>query len=45
MNTIIFNQKVTTRLHLSFKKYPLSILLYFLMPLTAHASWGDSTKY
>lgn len=45
MNTIIFNQKVTTRLHLSFKKYPLSILLIFLLPLIAHASWGDSTKY
>ena len=58
MNTIIFNQKVTTRLHLSFKKYPLLprsarsdnyswgiILLIFLLPLTAHASWGDSTKY
>ena len=50
MNTIIFNQKVTTRLHLSFKKYPIiysfgSILLIFLMPLMAHASMGDSTKY
>ena len=45
MNTIIFNQKVTTHLHLSFKKYPLSILLFLMLPLIAHASWGDSTKY
>ena len=45
MNTIIFNQKVTTRLQLSFKKYPLSILLFLMLPLIAHASWGDSTKY
>ena len=45
MNTIIFNQKVTTRLHLSFMKYPLSILLIFLLSLKVHASLGDSSKY
>ena len=36
MNTIIFNQKVTTRLHLSFMKYPL-------LPRSARSdnySWG-----